>query len=236
MKNINLELLKRVPTLDKKVTLVIEPLAPLSMVNDLPGSFYKALKSPTKKMLCGLFENILGWHISIKHREILQKELIKLRKKQKIDFEKPQKGSTYIPLLMEYFEIELVTVPPVMHYNDLWSRSSSRKDAVTHPKGTMNISYDLIPKKRERPRSNENLRQIKESELFDLFKGNIGKFPQYFSSPTTREYINFRGCIEMSIIINSELLENLNTALQYNNSLHLGNSEGWINLKIDDYE
>lgn len=236
MENIDLKLLQKEPTLDKKVTLVIEPLAPLSMVNDLPGSFYKALKSPTKKMLCGLFENILGWHISIAHRVMIQKELIKLREKQKIDFKKPQTGSTYIPLLMEYFDIELVTVPPVMYYNDLWSRSSNRKDAVTHPKGTMNISYDLIPQKRERPRADENPKQIKESELFDLFKSNIGKFPQYFSSPTTREYINFRGFIEMSIIINSELLENLNSSLQYNNSLHLGNSEGWINLKIDDYE
>lgn len=236
MENINLKILEKEPKLDKKATLIIEPLAPLSMVNDLPGSFYKSLKSPSKKMLCGLFENVLGWHISIEHRTKIQKEVIKLRKKQKIDFSKPQNGSTYIPLLMEYFDIELVTVPPVFHYIDLWSKAYRRSDAVVHPKGTFNLSYELIPIKREKPRDEKKPKQISNKELEVLFKNNLGKFPIYYSSPTSREYINYFGSIEINIIINSELLKNITVALQRNNYLYVGNSEGWINLNIETHE
>ena len=236
MENIDLEILKKEPELDKKVTLIIEPLAPLSMVNDLPGSFYKSLKSPSKKMLCGLFENILGWHIDIADRTLIQKDLIKLRKKQKIEFSKPQNGSTYIPLLMEYFDIELVATPPSFHYNDLWSKAYRRADAAVHPKGTINLSYELISVKREKPRDEKKPKQISSKELKDLFKANLSKFPLYYSSPTSREYVNFNGCIEISILINSVLLKNIKTALQHNNYLYLGNSEGWVNLKIETYE
>jgi len=236
MEKINLEILKKIPSLDTKVTLVIEPLAPLSMVSDLPGSFYKTLKSPTKKMLCGLFENILGWHISIAHREMIQKELIKLRKKQKIDFKKPQTGSTYIPLLMEYFEIELITVPPVMYYNDLWSKAYRRADAVVHPKGTMNISYELIPEKRKLPRDPKKPKQIAGKEIENLFKNNLGKFPIYYSSPTEREYINYKGKIEIDIEISSDILSKITESLRDNNCFYFGNSEGWINLTFKSHE
>jgi CRISPR-associated protein Cas5 len=50
IKEIDITILKEPPKITEKVILEIEPLAPLSMVSDLPGSFYKALKSPNKKM------------------------------------------------------------------------------------------------------------------------------------------------------------------------------------------
>jgi CRISPR-associated protein Cas5 len=236
MEKVDLTILKKEPKLDKKATLIIEPLAPLSMVNDLPGSFYKSLKSPSKKMLCGLFENILGWHIDIADRTLIQKDLIKLRKKQKIEFSKAQNGSTYIPLLLEYFDIELVSIPPLFHYNDLWSKAYRRSDAIVHPKGTFNLSYELIPIKREKPRDEKKPKQISNKELEVLFKENISKFPIYYSSPTSREYINFNGFIEIILTTDTMLLELIKTSLQYNNYLYLGNSEGWINLKIEAYD
>ncbi|MFW5760508.1 MAG: type I-PGING CRISPR-associated protein Cas5p, partial [Cyclobacteriaceae bacterium] len=147
IENIDLKILENPPVLDTKAKLIIEPLAPLSMVSDLPGSFYKSLQSPSKKMLCGLFENLLGWHIDIADRKLIYNDLIKVRQngikskdekkkiKQRIDGF--QQGSTYMPLLMEYFEVELVTIPPMMHYNDLWSKAYRRSDADVHPKGTI---------------------------------------------------------------------------------------------------
>ena len=71
MKDINIELLKKIPTLNAHAMVSIRPLAPLSMVSDMPGSYYKTLKKPDKKMLCGLFENILGWHIDSADRKQL---------------------------------------------------------------------------------------------------------------------------------------------------------------------
>jgi len=235
MEDVCLKILKERPQLNKKVILIIEPLAPLSMVSDLPGSFYKSILSPSKKMICGLFENLLGWHFSWKDRTLIQKELIKLRKKQKLEFEKPQSGSTFIPLLMEYFEIELITVPSVLHYNDLWSRAYRRADAVNHPNGTINISYDLIPIKRNKPRDKKKPKQIKTKELEILFKNNDGKFPMYYTIPTNREYIKYDERIELDLKIDYELAQKLVNKIQYNNYLYLGNSEGWINLKFESY-
>lgn len=104
-RNIDLSILERLPELKMQAVLTIRPLAPLSMVSELPGSFYKTMKYPSKKMLCGLFENMLGWHFDNKLRLVIFKEMVKVRKKQKIDLKKEQvmQGSTYLPLLMDYF-------------------------------------------------------------------------------------------------------------------------------------
>ena len=50
--NIDLSILKKLPELQTQAVLTIRPLAPLSMVSELPGSFYKTMKFPSKKMLC----------------------------------------------------------------------------------------------------------------------------------------------------------------------------------------
>jgi len=238
MEKIDLTILKKEPKFDKKATLIIEPLAPLSMVNDLPGSFYKSLKSPSKKMICGLFENILGWHISIKHRTKIQKEVMKLRKKQKIDFLKPENGSTYIPLLMEYFDIELVTTPPIMHYTDLWSRSFTRQsDSAKHAAGSKYFNHDFIEKwsKIKHAIKTDNKRDsTKKNTLLDrLFKRYNTNFPMYYTTPTKREFIQYSGNIEFVLNLDKYLFTELNIAIETNNHSYLGNSEGWINLKIE---
>lgn len=232
MKTIDLSILKEKPELTEKIVLEIESLAPLSMVSDLPGSFYKSLKSPSKKMLCGLFENMLGWHIDIADRILIEKDLIKLRKKQKIEYQKPQLGSTYIPLLMEYFDIELITIPPMILYNDYWNKASWRADADVHPRGTMNISSELIPIKRELVRDEKNPKQAANSEVFELFKNNIGKFPLYYSTPTTKEFIHSQQSYKIALSIDRKMLELTKEAIANNNILYLGNSEGWVNLNI----
>jgi CRISPR-associated protein Cas5 len=71
MKSIDLSILKKIPDLSKEAILEIQPLAPLSMVSELPGSYYKTLKTPDKKMICGMFENILGWHIDLADRKLI---------------------------------------------------------------------------------------------------------------------------------------------------------------------
>ncbi|WP_044212525.1 type I-PGING CRISPR-associated protein Cas5p [Saccharicrinis fermentans] len=243
-KEIDISILKEPPKITEKVILEIEPLAPLSMVSDLPGSFYKSLKSPNKKMICGLFENILGWHIDIADRKAIRKELISIRQKGlrdrdekraiKTRIENFQSGSTYIPLLYEYFEVGLSVLPEIVSYNDLWSKAYRRSDADVHPRGTMNISYELIPEKRKRPRDEKNPKRIATSELFDIFKNNTGAFPQYYSTPVNREYISCSGVIHVGLDIDMNLLSRLKKALIENNACYLGNSEGWINLKFNE--
>lgn len=240
MKEVDLSILQKIPELDAKAKLTIEPLAPLSMVSDLPGSFYKALNSPNKKMLCGLFENLMGWHLDVADRSAIQKDLINLRKRQKLNYDKPQNGSTYIPLLYEFFEIEMTTVPPVNYYNDLWSKAYRRADTIKHLGGVRYMDGHFIKNWSSLKSKIEDDKGIsskeKNNQLDNRFKDHIGKFATYYSSPTSREYVDFQEPLEITIKTDKHLLDKIIKCVSNNNAMYLGNSEGWINLKIQEYE
>ncbi len=239
MNNLDLSILEKIPEPNLKVILEIEPLAPLSMVSELPGSYYKTLKSPDKKMLCGLFENILGWHIDLADRKAIIKELIALRKKQakknpQLEFVDRTKGSTYSPLLMDYFEIILPVIPAIGFYDDLWNKAYRRSDADVHPKGTFNLDYNIIPLKRQQPRDKDKPQKIDNSALFNFFKKNVDSYPLYYSTPTSREYIYTKGKYQIQIALDSSLYKMLCERLSFENMAYLGNSEGWVDLKIKE--
>ena len=238
MGNLDLSILEKIPEPNLKVILEIEPLAPLSMVSELPGSYYKTLKSPDKKMLCGLFENILGWHIDLADRKAIIKELLALRKKQakknpQLEFVDRTKGSTYSPLLMDYFEIVLPIIPALGFYDDLWSKAYRRADAIVHPKGTFNLDYGIMPLKRQQPRDKDKPQKIDNVALFDFFKKNVDSYPLYYSTPTSREYIFVKDKYKIQIEIDSDLFKMLCDRLAFENIGYLGNSEGWIDLKFE---
>lgn len=238
MKEIDLSILQKLPLLDTKAILEIEPLAPLSMVSELPGSYYKTLKSPDKKMLCGLFENILGWHIDLADRKAIIKELITLRKKlakknPKLEFIDRTQGSTFSPLLMDYFDVVIPVIPELGFYDDLWSKAYRRADADVHPKGTFNLDYGIIPIKRQQPRDKDKPQKIDNAALFDFFKRNVDSYPLYYSTPTSREYVFAKGKYQIQLVIDSSLYKMLCDKLSSENIGYLGNSEGWIDLKFE---
>lgn len=235
--NLDLSILQKIPEPNLNVILEILPLAPLSMVSELPGSYYSTLKSPDKKMLCGLFENILGWHISLSHRKEIIKELISIRKKQakknpvKAFYDKT-KGSTFSPLLMDYFEIKLPVIPEQIFYDDLWSKAYRRSDADVHPKGTFNLDYQIIPSKRLQPKDKDKPQKIAKAALFDFFKKNIDSYPLFYSTPTLREFVVVKGKYQIQIEIDPDLFKMLSDSLHRENIGYLGNSEGWVELLI----
>lgn len=233
IENLDISILNKKPELNTEVILEIEPLAPISMVSELPGSYYKTLKSPSKKMLCGLFENILEWHIDAADRKEIIKELKRIRKKQKLEFPEFETGSSYSPLLMEYFEVKIEVLPAQCHFDDYWSRAFRRSDAIVHPKGTFNISFDLIPKKRTLPRNEKKPSQVDDKSLEDFFKNNIEGYPLYYSSPTGREYVYTNGKYKFKLAMNIMLFEMIKEKLAYINLAYLGSSEGWVDIKID---
>jgi CRISPR-associated protein Cas5 len=247
---LDISILQKCPQPDCDMILEIRPLAPLSMVSELPGTYYKTLKYPDKKMLCGLFENILGWHIDLADRKDISKEVKQLReklakqqKKQKntlfgndtvIPYTDYTKGSTYIPLLMDYFEIQnsYPVFTEIIFYDDLWNRAYRRPDATVHMKGTFNISYEMIKRKKELKRDNKKPAQIDEKELENFFKNNLGSFPLYYSTPTVREYISMQGKYLINMTVDSALRKMLREKLETDNVGYLGNNEGWVDLKI----
>lgn len=241
MNAMDLSILKKIPNLEVKAELIIEPLAPLSMVSELPGSFYKTMKYPSKKMICGLIENILGWHIDWKDRKMIQEEVVKVKKKQKVECLNYSNGSTYVPLLIDYFElIEEINIEfsEVCFFDDLWSRSYRRADSYKHINGCRYMDVSMVSRWNEIKRAVENntnkkwTSKRKNTLLDKLFNRYIGKFPQYYSTPTIREYIHLGKAYHISLLMDEVLFTMLSRELNTSNIGYLGNSEGWINLKL----
>ena len=235
--------MKKLPELKTQAVLLIRPLAPLSMVSELPGSFYKTMKYPSKKMLCGLFENMLGWHFDNKLRLEIFKDMVKVRKKQKIDLKKEQliHGSTYLPLLMDYFDIlgniSLIEFKSMFNYSDLWNRGYRRSDSNKHLNGCRNIDVSLVA---ERYNLFTNWKDLpskeSESKKDEWFKNNIGRIPCFYTSPTPREYICLDAVMEIPLMLDVNFAELLLAEAKISNICYLGNSEGWVNIKIKEVE
>ncbi len=236
---IDISLLKNIPSISGKALIEIRPLAPLSMVSDMPGSYYKTLKKPDKKILCGLFENILGWHIDLADRKLLYKDLKKVRQKAKYNFTDKYNGSTYLPLLMDYFEIDgdiqIDELKSVCFYDDMWSRCFRRSDTHKHIGGCRNVDYSIIAEKYRVFGEIENGEsRNKDKEKDDWFKRHIGQFPFYYSTPTTREFLYLDGIFKANLRIDKNLLMMLSDNISKNNIGYLGNSEGWVDIKISE--
>lgn len=237
----DISILQKEPDLNTCIEIRIRPLAPLSMVTDFPGSYYKTLLYPTKKMLSGLFENILGWHFDIKTRKDIVKDIRKLRKKQKLDtrIDKFINGSTFQPLLIEYFEIDekpmIDDIRSICSYDDYWSKSYRRSDSYKHINGSRFMDASTIPLYRElieNVNNNDSITSTEKNKLKDdWFKNNIGAFPMYYSTPTKREYIHIDGVMVYKLNMDNELADLLID--NANNIGYLGTNEGWVDLKIN---
>ncbi|MDP1764288.1 MAG: type I-PGING CRISPR-associated protein Cas5p [Sediminibacterium sp.] len=253
----DLSILKQKPELSQKIKLIIHPLAPLSMVSDIPGTYYKTQITPDRFKICGLFENILGWHLSVNDRDKINKELKKKDKGRMIK----ESNSSYKPLLFEFFDIYLSFSEKSIQYNDLWKKSFRRSDADVHPKGTPNLDYDILKNKKwvkqkelEQETLKEELKilnknakenkikieQLKDkilpsgtSPLLLFFKKNIKAYPTYYTSPTLREFVSFESEIQLGLNINEALLQQLENVLQDCSTGYLGNSEGWVEINIE---
>lgn len=238
--NIDLSILKNSQYSKVNVTLEIRPLAPLSMVSEMPGSFYKTLQYPSKKMLCGLFENMLGWHFDNAVRTEIFKEMVKVRKKHKQIIKKDQyvQGSTYLPLLMEYFDVvgktSLKDFKSVFNYSDLWNRGYRRADSNKHLNGCRNIDISLVAEKTRLYKEWQNLRSKEaEGKKDSWFKENIGKIPCFYTSPTNREYVALDAVMSIQLLMDTRLFNMLSNRISESNLGYLGNSEGWVNMKIE---
>lgn len=223
----DISILGKEPILDKMAVLTITPLAPLSMVAEMPGSYYKTLSKPSKKMLCGLFENVLGWHFDLDTRKSIAKDVKQFRQKKKLQYDSHVVGSTYVPLLMDFFEIEgdpKIEMVSFCDYDDLWSRSYRREDgAKIHFNGTRFMNFDSIKEYKENRNSGNDEKWL---------TANMDKIPMFYATPTAREYIDFRGEYKYQLKLSSDLLDLLNDRVQKYNLGYLGNNDGWIDLKI----
>jgi len=231
----NISPIFEMPFLTEKVRLTILPLVPLSMVSEMPGSYYRSDVKPSKFHLCGLLENLLGWHISNEDRIAILKEVGKNYKKNyKItDFKSAISNSGYIPLIYNLFEVKLSMTSTPIHYDDIWKKAYRRVDAIVHPNGTPNIDHDLIIVKRSIKRKEDKPQQVDDKEMEKLFKSNLGKFPYYYSTVSKREYLKFDSTIQIALDMQKGIYDLLEQSIEVNNLMYLGTSDGWIDVKIE---
>jgi CRISPR-associated protein Cas5 len=226
--------------------LTIEPLAPLSMVDSMPGNYYKTLEVPSKFHISGAFENILGWHFdenfknhfpndNKKTRSVIKKSVESYFKKLKLDLPVWEySNSGYEPLVGHLFEIGLVLKPSMIHYNDLWKQMRVRKDgSYSHPNGTMNLSYEIIGEKMRLERKDSNDTVTNEA-IAQFFETHELLYPMYYTGAGVREYVSIvQGSYKIGLKITEALFSSLCDALEFNNISYLGHSEGWVNIKIE---
>jgi CRISPR-associated protein Cas5 len=216
------------------VKLTITTLAPLSMVRSVPGSHYKSVSEPSHMMLSGLFENILDLHLCMNNRMAIRKEIKKVfdkDKKKEDKFEFEETNSSYLPIIAHLFTVELILKPPITYFNDLWKRAYRRSDAAVHPKGTPNLDHKMIPMKKLLPVDDRG--KIKDEDYIKLFKNNLGKFPLYYSTLSSREYIKTDGNYQIKMSMDKTLYQHLSDALTQNDLGYLGSNDGWVSLKLE---
>jgi CRISPR-associated protein Cas5 len=234
----DLNFLLEKPDFSVKAKLTIDALAPLSMVTSMPGKYYRSQPEPTTEMLYGLLENALGWHISTKERTELLKRLKKQHKQ-----EPSESGVGYASLLQFHLRFTTSLIPPLKHYGDLWSQHLKGGSFLG---GSRNYDYRCIPimnaERGKRVAINDLANSDKNPEkLTDFNNGDKihvsvvrPYFPQYYASPTPREYVVPNGAYKFVIETSTTLAQLLAEAIEHPTApLYLGSNDGWVEVEWD---
>ena len=231
-----LDLLLTPPDFAARATLEITALAPLSLVARMPGKYYQSQPKPTNAMLFGLLENALGWHLEPPERRKLFDKLKKQHKRK--DVQTSWTGGNFASLLQWHVRFGLIVVPPLLHYDDLWTQHLKGKD---FHKGGRNYDKQAIPimnaKKGELitcaddgdAKKAPNL--IQDFQQGDKIHPNVLRpyFPQYYSSPTPRGYVVPAGPYQIVIETSAALSKVLAAAVADPAApLYLGSNDGWV--------
>ena len=233
MEKIDISILFEKPELTNSAILWIEPLAPLSMVVSMPGSYYRTQGEPSPFMIYGMFENLLGWHFDDKIRsDIIKKMRSVLSKKYEIKdiiFNASEVG--FKPILQQHLKIESPALlqPQKMFFEDYWTQHLKDVDE-RHAKGNRNYDVSL----------EHSVNQIYSSPKEDrdklwrsLLEVNPDKFPNYYQSPTKREFVSVVGKYGYKIISSKSIIALLIDISQSSCSpSYIGTNEGWVSLQI----
>ncbi len=209
------------------------------MVAKLPGKYYASQSQPTDVMLLGMLENALGWHLGEIERNQLFKSLEKRHKRRAT-----ASGVGFRSLLQWHVRFGVMVVPPLLHYDDLWTQHLKGK---TFAEGSRNYDAQVIPfmnaKRGGLVTTSDAAKARKGAEaLTDFQSGDEISitvlrpyFPQYYSSPTLRGYVEPQGPYQVGIETSPALAAALRAAIADPAApLYLGSNDGWVEL--DWYE
>lgn len=231
---LDLKFLLEPPQWSVRGKLSIDALAPLSMVSSMPGKYYRSQPEPTDEMLYGMIENAFGWHISVNERKALEGKL-----KRKFG-ELNKTGVGFVSLLQFHLRFSMSVIPSLLHYDDYWSQQLRGSRFTT---GSREHDSRLIPllnaaKDDERDiEIKETAGHRKDEEVINDFQNGErihinalrSYFPQYYVSPTPREYVIPQGKYTFVIETNERLAEMLAKSIENPAApLYLGSNDGWV--------
>ncbi|QKG55103.1 hypothetical protein [Hymenobacter sp. BRD67] len=129
---------------------------------------------------------------------------------------------------------------PLLHYDDLWTQHLRGNTFV---EGSRNYDAQAIPlmnaKRGGRVKVNEKAGARKDAAALNDFKVDDDihltvlrpHFPQYYSSPTQRGYVEPQGAYRVGIETSPELAAVLRAALADPAApLYLGSNDGWVEI------
>lgn len=232
----SLDVLQQKPSFEQKAILNIDALAPLSMVSKMPGKYYRCQPAPTHEMLYGLLENALGWHISTPERDQLIRKMEKrLGRLMSVS------GVGFRSLLQYHIRFGMEILPVVTHYSELWSQHLHGASFVG---GSREHGYEAIPlmnaiaskqvQVNDRAEANKNPNLLTAFQSGQIVHLNVLRpyFPQYYISPTLREYVVAHGPYQYRIETSPEMAELLAVAMADPAApLYLGSNDGWVDVE-----
>jgi CRISPR-associated protein Cas5 len=224
------------PGYSARALLTIDALAPLSMVTSMPGKYYRSQPEPTDAMLYGLLENALGWHVADGERKVLIRKL-----EQRLGAKAAATRVGYASLLQFHVRFDARSLPALLRYDDLWAQHLKGGSFID---GSRNYDRRVIPlmnayRDRERTgvvisdRGTASKEPAKLSEFRngDQVHVNVVRrfFPQYYSSPTPREYVVPQGTYKYTVETSTKLVQALAAAFENPAApLYLGSNDGWV--------
>lgn len=215
--------------------LTVDALAPLSMVTSMPGKYYRSQPEPSDPMLFGMIENALGWHLSSNDR----KSILKLISKK---LNKPvESGVGFVSLLQYHIKIEIRSIPDLMHFDDLWSQHLHGND-IRHFNGSRYYGSSIEEKvnryreAKSKKKSEDTTPGIRDNKSDQEFYESIkDALPQYYVSPTPREYVIPNGPYKF-VLLTSPLLSNLlkHVSFHPHTPPYLGSNDGWVEMHWEE--
>lgn len=239
---LDLSFLLEPPDFSVRAMLTIDALAPLSMVTSMPGKYYRSQPEPTDAMLYGLLENALGWHISDIERKILLKKL-----ERELGMTAATTGVGYSSLLQFHLRFPVKSLPTLLHYDDLWAQHLKGGSFLD---GSRNYDKLVIPLMNayrnrdntgvtitDRANASKDSKKLNEFRNGDQIHVNVVRrfFPQYYASPTPREYVIPQGAYKYVIETSMKLAKTLSIAFAVPAApLYLGSNDGWVEVSWEE--
>lgn len=192
-------------------------------------------------MILGMIENALGWHFDVKERNEL------LKKMKKVLNITPLSSNSGFTSLLQYHvkisdDLPQIKSSKSFHFDDLWSQQLKGASFIG---GSKNYSYEAVPIMNavrskvvttgDTAAMDKSEGKIKSFKEGDKIHNNVLRpyFPQYYSSPTQREYVVHDSVLPYHIESSDSLLALISDALNDPKApLYLGSNDGWIEAQL----